>query len=716
MPFAIPFLIAAAVKIAITVAINAVLSLIAKVLTGGPPKPEQAKAPIKQPVPPQQYAYGQGRVSGPYIFWVTVPKYTLDVIAVVNGPIDSYIGFYLNDDYVPIASSGSGLRVDPTSHGVTGGADGRYSGANLFNFDLSPVHIYWQVGDNPATAFADVVRLSQGQWTSSHRGDGVATIALICSAVKQEDQQKVFPNTEPALSAVAKWSKVYDWRKDSSLGFSPGGAQRRDDPDTWEWSENAVVCHIHDEWFARGQDWDFRFAPTLDFLTTAADVCDERVPLKAGGDQAKYTLFGWYQRNNANKDIRTNFLDCYDGYMIERGDGAFVLKAGKYEEPTVVLDEDRILEFAWHHSRRLDETANRLVLSFNSPDLGYTMVEADPWYDQAAIDAGAPDNSLSQERPWVTNNGQTRRLAKRAMARIKAPYQGYVVIDLSDDGAELEQRYLRLKNRRGPSSMYDTVVEIVGASLDLVKRQVHFDIVLADQDIDEWDAATEEGNAPDAPASATPATVPVPLVVSITSFSDDSGNGTAGPRLMITLEDINRLDLSDIVSWRVTGTDLWSDETSRFPASDGDSPPTVSFPSGFVPSVVSLDVRVAALGSAGQSLWTSTHTVNTQVTTPAPAAPTGLATSHVGSPTHNVGLQATASNSLAWAAGRFWRSATNTFGTAVDISGPLYGPANQPFLYTDVHPGAGTWFYWATGESATGNQSAPTPSQSIVVT
>lgn len=601
MPQAIPFIIAAAkaifVKVLIALAVNAAISLVTKALSSGPPKPEQGKAPIKQPIPAVQVGYGEVRISGPYALYATVASNTLDVVLFCRGPVQEIVGFFLNDDYLPLTNSGAALSVNTATGVVVGGTDGRYGGGK--------VKILHRLGAFPETAYAEVIAASAGNWTATDRCDGVASVALICGAVKQEDLQKVYPNLEPLISTRSKLGKVYDWRKDSSLAGGVG-PQRRDDPSTWVYTRNCAVCLVHDEWFNRGQDWDYRFAPRIAELTVAANICDEPVALLAGGTTPRYEVNGWYQLNNPPKDIRDRFMESMDGMMIESGDGSFIVKAGVYEAPTVILDEDRILECGWKHSRRREDTTNKLVISYNSPEHAFTMVETDPWLDQANI-AQVGEKPAPLELEWVTVNSQARRLAKRQMARLTAQYQGYVTVTLSDDESELEQRFFRIRNRNGPPSMWDAIVEVSAITLDLANRRVRFDIIQADPTMDEWDPATEEGPQPPYVPPPPSDPIPVPVITDASSFTEDAGGGSLGTRIEVTIDDLERPDLRYVISWRVHTDDTWVVGAPTDGVSSGGSTTVLS---GFVVAAPNLDVRIAAVSGAGQGDWSNTATVD----------------------------------------------------------------------------------------------------------
>lgn len=596
MPQAWPVIVAFAKKVAVDVAIaigaSVVTSLISRALVKDLPDSASAKRPKKQPIPPVQVVYGEGRVPASYLLYRSVPGYALDVLVCAyadDAPIEGFQGFYFQDDYIAINTSGDPLTVSPTgpdANIVIGGADdNRYGGGN--------VELYWQNGAVPASAFTRIVSLSDGAWTNTDRADGAATFGVVSRGVDPDALGEIYPNYELQPTPVIRGSRCYDWRKDSTM---PGGdgPHRRDDPDTWEYTTNPWVQWLHDETFVRGQDWEYLFLPALASHTAAANVCDEPFPILAGGTQPKYQAFVFYELNNPPKDLRERWWRTCDAMVIERGDGALVGFAGKYYEPTVILNEDRILDFRWARSRRDEDVVNKLVVSFLSPDHGYTEVETDPRLDAADIALRGHEKSAPFDNPNVTNNPQAQFLAHRAMSRFKSLYQGYVVVSLGDDETELEQRYLRLRNKLAPMSMWDVVVEVTGVTLDLTRRRVRFDVISADPDIDEWDPETDEGTGPGEATTPPVYGVPVPTIVTAVSFVENGGS-----RVRVTLVDPNRPDYTYRIRWRVTGDDDWNTEGPQSPVDAGGGNITVV--TGFVPSVDALQVSVQTVGPRGVS-------------------------------------------------------------------------------------------------------------------
>lgn len=690
MPQALPFIIAAAKQIALAVAKAAIAYGVSELLgLNDAPEPESQKFPVKQPIPPVQYAFGEGRLSGPLLYWRTVGNVTIDVIALCRGPVESIDSFYLNDDAVTLDGDV-----------VERGADGRYQREGG---ETDTIRIFSRLGATPSPVYAEVTTASDGEWTAAHRADAVATMAVIAKGVKSDIVQIIYPNGPVQGSAVGKWIKCYDWRKDSTM---PGGdgLQRRDDPSTWAWTRNPVVAHVHVEWFVYGQDFDYRFLPTIAQLTVAADVCEEQVPLKAGGTIDRYRVFGVFNSRTPPKQVRQLFTSTYDGIWIERGDGAFIVLAGKYVAPTVILDEDRIRRFRWRKVRRQEDVCNSLVVAFNSPDHDYTVVETQPWQDAASI-AALGEYPQPFERKWVDNNSQARRLAKAAFARLNAEYDGFVEIDLSDDEEELEQAYFRLRNRTAPASMWDVVVKVTSMTLDLVNRLVRIEFISADPTAYDWNAATEEGDGPGVAPSAPSQVTGVPVIELAEVFFSGST-----PRLNVTIEDPGRDDYGVVLRWRVVGVDSW---TLEFPEPVEVTGPSLQLQSAVLPNDADIEFGVAFVpgqGSPGEYADYPTPISTVQ----AIAAATDLLAFDVGS------SPSAASVSWRYPVQTFgWvqlrRNTVDDFGTAVDVGGPMIGGLGAMEEIEDL-VAPDDYFYWVQSFAVDGTPGAIAGPAGVTVT
>lgn len=649
-------------------------------------------SPIKQAVPPRHFAYGRGRKPGASVLYESVSAYTLDVLAYCHGRIEGNWQHWLNDD--PVTLNGDG---------TTQGIDGRYG---------NTIVIKTRQGLNTETAYDHVVAVADGAWTSAHRGDFTASVGMTTKTVAEDKMRRIYPNGEVQHSAAADWLCVYDWRDP---------AQDREDPSTWLWSENPIVCGVHDEWATNypmwthpslgvrekaiaDRIWNRRFAPVLDILTEEADACDEAVDLAAGGTIPRYTAFVWYPADTDRKTVRDMFKRSCDGWRTERGDGALILRCGRWLVSPVPITDRMIVDVdglsAGIPKSRL---TNDLQLRFRSPDHNYEMVDTVGWTDEASITKrGRKSNTLDLEE--VTNNSQARRVGKSAFYAANEPYSGMLVLDLDEAPAELfEYRFHPLQISEGPSAFNDMFIEVLQSEQDLMERTVTLSIRSASEARYEWDAETEEGDNPGVVVRPSPGEMMTPTVSAVTTFFDDTGSGT-GVRLEITGEGPDRDDLTWFARWRVDGDVSWV-EAQYTDAADG-SP--VLLTTGFVPADTDLEVQIAYMIGAGTlSDWSATEAVETATPTTPPSGFTAVLN----------GFNVDTAFSITEDHGRVYRGATlaTVFGSATDVSGELPGTPGVPVAWSDTARPAGGYRYWAVAEDAADDPSTPAGPIDIVV-
>lgn len=121
-----------------------------------------------------------------------------------------------------------------------------FSGAAAIGYYWSWLYLDKQLGERPE---ADALAGPWGaipEWSASHKLSGYAA-GLV--SLRFDKKGKVWANGVPAMGAVGKWARVYDWRKDDTY---PGGtgAHRFDDEDTFEWDRNVALNAVT---YARGR-------------------------------------------------------------------------------------------------------------------------------------------------------------------------------------------------------------------------------------------------------------------------------------------------------------------------------------------------------------------------------------------------------------------------------------------------------------------------------
>lgn len=652
------------------------------------PSPEDGRQTVKQPIPPRVSGFGRYRAGGAIMLEEHGDGGTaLVVMAVHDGRIDAYEDWYLNDDAVTLESSGAGP-------GVLNGTDGRYG--------VNQVKLYWTMGLASETAIAAITALTS-QWTSSHRGDGIAAVGMVLEKPSANNYSKDFPYGIPLVSSVIRAQRVYDPRD---------GAQTQGTKTSYVWSRNIaleLLAYLTDATGGMGLDYATHILPAVAMWKDAADVCDQAVALKAGGTAPRYVGGGSYRHESDPADVIATMLASMDGWMAVRGDGAIVIRAGKYETPSVTITADMILEYSVSNGVADEDIVNQLVIKYADSTLDYQMVEGDPWNGTGWDDIL---RSQTMELPWVHAHAQARRLAKREMLRQQAQWRGSVTVDLFGCVA-IGERFVNLEI----PEIATLTVEIRSMSLDLANARASIEWIEADPAMDDWDAASEEGTAPTVPGRPTPDTLDPPTW-SLSAETKRITNKEDGVILHAVIDTAGRSDFGYAMRWRDSDTDgsggngPWTVAIDMDPDIDGSG--LVDMLSPPVRTGTTYDVEVATRSGTDQSGWSSISSVSTVPSDVAPAAPTGLTVTSPAAGTAKVSWTNPDSANLDRI--RVYRNTSNTFGSAsvvatVFASGPN---SDQKTTISGMVTGSTRWF-WVTALNANGDESSAAGGVSVVI-
>jgi len=157
------------------------------------------------------------------------------------------------------------------------------------------------------------------------------------------------------------------------------------------------------------------------------DIYDEDIPLAAGGTERCYECNGWDTAENGPKVGTQAILATCDGWMIERGDGAFLPTVGKFCESRVetITDAD-LIGHQIQYDVLFEDECNRLVPKFTYPDTGYSSCDTDYFDDTVAhLTAG---RVLSQDGDYRFCHQwrQARRLGIRDWRRLQRKVKGSI--------------------------------------------------------------------------------------------------------------------------------------------------------------------------------------------------------------------------------------------------------------------------------------------------
>lgn len=662
-------------QVALTVAVTAASTALTR-----PPQPEVGKSTVLQERPPRAFGVGKCRVSGPFMLREVFELNYTQIIALPEGPVDHYGRYWLNDDEVTVISNQ-----------VQGMDDRRYP--------TGKVRFETRLGEDTETAYSTAVADFPGLWTTNHRGDGVPSILLRLTNGDKDKFSRDYPNGVQTTPSIEAFYRAYDWRDE---------AQDPDDNTTWTYSANPVVWLVNVLWRRFGADWDERFAPSLDILTAEADVCDEAVDLAAGGTEPRYECGFFFLATNAAADVIAIILASMDGWFGQRSDGAYIIRAGHYIEPTVIFGDKEIYDYEFNPGPTPDAARNYLTISFTDPAAAYSKVETTPWADETDIALRGEEKRQDFYPQAVQSNGQVRRLGKPALHRLLTPHGTFRTPLSARRG--MGERFVGL-NISECDDLNGVVVELGEYTIDLASASIVWTYQLADAAIYSWNPETEEGDGPSGTDRPTPEVLDDPDIDDVTAFYEATGGGT-GVRLSVEATGPDRADLTWAVRWRVDGATSWVEAE----ASDIDPLSPVVLETGFVTADETIQVQVAyRTGSGVLSDWSPTIPFEVDTTTDgiAPAPCTLPSASSPGAGAADFTFRNSVSTNFDHA--RVFRHTANVFGSASDVSGELTGGLGADTLYQDTGLTAGTYWYWAVAENIADEPSAPTTGVSVVV-
>lgn len=649
------------------------------------PKPEDGKVPKTQSIPYRWWGVGRTRIAGAYMLWEAKGPRLFSVQALTGHRIKSINRYYLHDDEVTI---GAGNFVN----GLPGG---RYADQK--------VRLYSRLGLTPETAYSDIVALIPELWTSAHRGDGQASVAMIAKTPDQKNFSARFPYNAPSVSVEADLAYCWDFRDP---------AQDPDDESTWEWTQNCAVIlawHLCFSEFGEKLDYTKAILPVLDLWIEEAGICDEDVPLNGGGTEKRYQCNGFDTTENGPKAATNAILAACDGHLVSRGDGARVLTVGKFRESRCgVLTDADIVGHNIQYDVLFEDEINRLVPKFTYPAIDYATADTDYFEDtDAQISAG---RVLAQEAEytWVHQWRQARRLAKREWLRIQEKVRGSLDVRLSGINA-VYNRWNRLETPNRLPRLDGEIIENRRSLLSITRGGFSMDIVQHPENIDAWTPATDEGQQPPVPPAPNPAGLVTP-VINLVQAKSNSGS----VYIRVVIIDPDDDSLTPTVRYRVADAGsgnpgAWIEQ--QFP----DAAPVLGFidlATGTVPADELLDIQVAFISSKGKySDWSITANITSTVDSTPPGTPTNFTAPNS---VTTVPVSAKAANDHTRYL-IFKRGTTGQSFAAATLIGQYSVTANQTISFNDT-PGAGTWKYWCGAENISGIASASQASVTTVVT
>lgn len=660
-----------------TVLAAASMAISASMLPSAPKQDGQLS--LQQPVPFRRRVYGRAKLGGYFIWWTSALGKLYALIAIAAHQIDAFEEYWVSDRRVSVNGSGDVTAViaPPDADPDQFNPDGRVT-----------VQIFSKTGAPGKTAYAALMAAFPTLWTANHIGVGIADLLMVLGSVKSQLFQSVFPGGQQTARAVIRGAIISD---------------PRTSPATEAWSDNGILVIL--DYLTNADGW--RVSPDV-FLTGQARavtlasiaVADENVPIFAGGTEKRYRIWGFYDFNEEPRQVLARMMAVCGAWLQPFPDGTIGIQAGRWIEPDFTITDDMILAYEVQHFVGEFDAINEIRATFTYPTNDYQDTESFPWQDEADIARRGYIKSTSIDARHSPSYTQTRRIQKIAAAEAMPKYTITLTLSIAGIAARNKKFVNLVMAQLGLSGSF----RVTAFATNLQRQTCTIGLATFTSEAYHWTTA-EEGPAPPIPGDSSgvdPVETPQNLMVSVLT---GTLGGSSGAYMSMTCDPPTRDGLTVKFEYELDGTGNWA--TISQDTEDYDTQ-TAILPDG------TYNVRVSFIAPGNPPFQSDFEEVTGVVVSPAipaPDSPTSLAVIPV-SP--GVGVTFTAPNSETFAAARVWRNSVAVFGSATDLTGPLYGAPNQDYSVSDF-PATGTWYYWATAESSSGAASAPAGPVSITV-
>ncbi|KKB81011.1 hypothetical protein VW35_02235 [Devosia soli] len=614
----------------------------------------QAQSVINQTVGPRLRGYGRALLGGTRAFFDSTNGSLYQIVMMHSGYISAIESIRVGDKTVTLDGNG-----DVVTDGFNWFINGRFGGETQY-----AIRIYQYLGTTSQTADPMIAGAFPGVWTSEHRLRGIAYLAARFRSPPQEEFQRIFPDGyNTPLRAVCRLSEVWDPRSN-----------------TTGWSDNSGLCILdyltHPDGFRKSLS-DIDIASFIAF----ANLCDEAVPLKAGGYEPRYRLWGVYQLTDDPEAILTKMKATCDAELYQNAQGKIAIRGGKWEAPTVTITGQDIIAHNLEQGSDKFAAFNELKIMYTSAAHDYQTIEATPWIDLADQDDRGPIPA-ELDLDFVPSPSQARRLAKIHRAKHNPEWKGSVSTNLSGLRA-INERSTRLVI---PELEIDSAFYLGGFRIETDLSRIDMEVLTFSEAAYQWNPATEEGDNPAIPEDTAPdLTFPVPQNLTLSAVDGDTIEAAVTPATRDGLELQVQIRRGAGSTWQNMQTQ--DDNVSAIfePAAPGQYQATSRW--------------VGPQNVVGE--WSFPYaTLDTSVPVPPPSE---LMVDVDG---ETVSVSWRNPNFAQFYAARVYRVPEGMpFDPGAQIN-LQYGAPNGVLFYDDT-PADGDWSYFVTAEDANGNRSTP---------
>ena len=288
---------------------------------------------VKSTTEPQKIIYGEALVSGPVSFVGLAGTDNEDfyqAIVLAGHKLNNITDIHMDDLVIPNADINSGNA-----------AGGQVGGSGPFGFKNSSAICTINKHQGDASQTADSLLTPLPNYTTSHRGDGIAYLAMKWTL--NEHSSKTWEKYSPQnVKALVQGKSIYDPRLDVAAGNAAGANPTN--ASYIAYSTNPALCvadYLMDATLGMGIS-----AAKIDWaaIITAANGCDVEVdvPGITGAKEKRFTCNGVIFATDKHQKNINKILSSMNGNLVY-SNGKYILHAGIYEAPTESLNEDDLI-------------------------------------------------------------------------------------------------------------------------------------------------------------------------------------------------------------------------------------------------------------------------------------------------------------------------------------------------------------------------------------
>ena len=288
---------------------------------------------VKSTTEPQKIIYGEALVSGPISFIALSGNDNEDfyqTVVLAGHKLNNITDIHMDDLVIPNADINSGNA-----------AGGQVGGSGPFGFKNFTAICTFNKHLGAASQTADSLLTPLPDYTTSHRGDGIAYLAMKWTL--NEHSAKTWEKYSPQnVKALVQGKSIYDPRLDVAAGNAAGANPTN--ASYIAYSTNPALCvadYLMDATLGMGIS-----AAKIDWaaIITAANGCDVEVdvPGATGAKEKRFTCNGVIFATDKHQKNINKILSSMNGNLVY-SNGKYILHAGIYEAPTESLNEDDLI-------------------------------------------------------------------------------------------------------------------------------------------------------------------------------------------------------------------------------------------------------------------------------------------------------------------------------------------------------------------------------------